>query len=757
MVEPISTTAAVAAGTSAATSATEATAVAGAIASPPITLNKVQVLRNLAKEMLLRSEMIILDQSELVEEFAAPIYAGIAATVPNLAAPAKVSAQDTISAQTEVSTELPATSGKQTLKPIPDDHIIILDGPIPQPKRFPMPNIELLQIPDGLSPEVSNLLTKYYEAPTIESQMKSGASKIVVERNLLDQKVMENGNKKTAICWIEERVIDKKYLGHGNLTDMISQIRHGQVPTIRQVYLAMIDLMDLATFKLFNKYLVKYKLEASQWRVRQLSADIEKKTIAGALPETKKRTFRIEREVEERSSFKPDHVTVKKEHEDTEIQKSMDLITLNVKDVCTVNMSRTDYGKLGTGQKELVAFFDVPDQIVRMENNLNPDQIAKINKQAMVWTKENILATTRQYTSEDHFNRYLCDLKAHLGNKYTESAKEVSIEGRTVYSEYISPEAAVNLTNINTFEDAAATFDKLHRTATIRSDNQLLDSYIEPGKGVKFQDGWITYVPGGSIVNLALKSDLGVKLNKWDWIWAGVDVATIALAIVTWGGASAASKAATTTAKGGTKVAGKATVRGTVKISSKAGSKAASRVGGKTAAKAGTKHTGKVTLKNVGAKAAAKNSTKAAAKVATKTGFKPNTTYIRNGYKFFTDAQGRVVKATGKLKKVPGVRNPANQKLAAGLGKIGDEGGHLIPAVYGGPGSMLNHVPQTRTVNRSIIKRIENDMGRALKAGHKVEYTIMPHYPNPGTLRPDKFTIRYKIDNVQTIRRIPNV
>ena len=112
------------------------------------------------------------------------------------------------------------------------------------------------------------------------------------------------------------------------------------------------------------------------------------------------------------------------------------------------------------------------------------------------------------------------------------------------------------------------------------------------------------------------------------------------------------AKAATTTAKGGTKVAGKATVRGTVKISSKAGSKAASRVGGKTAAKAGTKHTGKVTLKNVGAKAAAKNSTKAAAKVATKTGFKPNTTYIRNGYKFFTDAQGRVVKATGKLKKV---------------------------------------------------------------------------------------------------------
>ena len=57
----------------------------------------------------------------------------------------------------------------------------------------------------------------------------------------------------------------------------------------------------------------------------------------------------------------------------------------------------------------------------------------------------------------------------------------------------------------------------------------------------------------------------------------------------------------------------------------------------------------------------------------------------------------------------------------------------------------------------SDIKRIENEMGRALKQGKKVEYTVMPHYPNPTTLRPDKFTIRYTIDGVQKIRRVTNV
>ena len=116
-----------------------------------------------------------------------------------------------------------------------------------------------------------------------------------------------------------------------------------------------------------------------------------------------------------------------------------------------------------------------------------------------------------------------------------------------------------------------------------------------------------------------------------------------------------------------------------------------------------------------------------------------------------------MIKATGKLKKVPGVRNPTNQKIAASLGKLGDEGGHLIPANYGGPGTLMNHVPQTRSVNRSVIKRIENEMGKAIKAGKKVEYTIMPHYPTSTTLRPDKFTIRYTIDGVQKIRRIANV
>jgi DNA/RNA endonuclease G (NUC1) len=78
---------------------------------------------------------------------------------------------------------------------------------------------------------------------------------------------------------------------------------------------------------------------------------------------------------------------------------------------------------------------------------------------------------------------------------------------------------------------------------------------------------------------------------------------------------------------------------------------------------------------------------------------------------------------------------------AAAWGRSGDEGGHLIPAKYGGPGHLLNLLPQARNINRSVIKKIENEMGRHLKNGAVVEYTVKPVYTNPISHRPDMFDI----------------
>ena len=69
---------------------------------------------------------------------------------------------------------------------------------------------------------------------------------------------------------------------------------------------------------------------------------------------------------------------------------------------------------------------------------------------------------------------------------------------------------------------------------------------------------------------------------------------------------------------------------------------------------------------------------------------------------------------------------------------------------------MLNTLPQARNVNRSVIKKIENEMGRHLKNGAVVEYTVKPVYTNPVSRRPDVFIITYNINGNAVIRRIKN-
>ena len=138
------------------------------------------------------------------------------------------------------------------------------------------------------------------------------------------------------------------------------------------------------------------------------------------------------------------------------------------------------------------------------------------------------------------------------------------------------------------------------------------------------------------------------------------------------------------------------------------------------------------------------------------TGNLPDARYIINDAAYDTDGQGRVKEANGELKDAPGKRNRRNQKTAAQMGKRGDDGGHLIPARYGGSGKLINHLPQSRNANRSLIKKVENEMGKAVKQGKPVEYTVIPHYPNEKTLRPDRFEIRYKIDGIVKIRSISN-
>jgi len=91
-------------------------------------------------------------------------------------------------------------------------------------------------------------------------------------------------------------------------------------------------------------------------------------------------------------------------------------------------------------------------------------------------------------------------------------------------------------------------------------------------------------------------------------------------------------------------------------------------------------------------------------------------------------------------------RNTYQQCKAGKCGNSGDEGGHLLASIFGGPGEKINIVPMDGNLNKGAWKKMENTWANALKDGKKVDVNIQPIYSGSST-RPDRFIVKYSIDN----------
>ncbi|MCB2409399.1 DNA/RNA non-specific endonuclease [Hymenobacter lucidus] len=140
---------------------------------------------------------------------------------------------------------------------------------------------------------------------------------------------------------------------------------------------------------------------------------------------------------------------------------------------------------------------------------------------------------------------------------------------------------------------------------------------------------------------------------------------------------------------------------------------------------------------------------------------KPNTTYVRNGYEYATDAYGRIKRAAGELRQSPAARDNYMQRT---VGKkdgrqAGDAGGHLIGSQFGGHGNNSNMVAMMHDgVNaypNGTWGSMEKSWADALADGKKVHVDINPIYKD-ATARPHSFEIFETIDGVKKQRIINN-
>ena len=134
----------------------------------------------------------------------------------------------------------------------------------------------------------------------------------------------------------------------------------------------------------------------------------------------------------------------------------------------------------------------------------------------------------------------------------------------------------------------------------------------------------------------------------------------------------------------------------------------------------------------------------------------PNISYQLNGYKYYTDDQGRIVKVIFdnlKLKnhnnRLPIMNNI--EEIGRGFQKITDDRGHLIADRFDGDNSLANIIPMNSSLNKGEYKAMENSWVEALQKGDKVSGSIELVYPDEKSFRPDIIDVLYKInENVFT-------
>ncbi|WP_437882964.1 DNA/RNA non-specific endonuclease [Pseudomonas sp. LRF_L74] len=139
---------------------------------------------------------------------------------------------------------------------------------------------------------------------------------------------------------------------------------------------------------------------------------------------------------------------------------------------------------------------------------------------------------------------------------------------------------------------------------------------------------------------------------------------------------------------------------------------------------------------------------------------KANHSYEYNGYKYTTDAEGRISSVEGKLSLKKAERNEyAQRTVGKDDGRLADDqGGHLIGSQFNGFGGKENLTPMHKSINNyhsGEWGQMEKNWASELAAGNDVQVKIKLVYGD-SSARATEFRITETIGGVSSKRTIVN-
>lgn len=125
--------------------------------------------------------------------------------------------------------------------------------------------------------------------------------------------------------------------------------------------------------------------------------------------------------------------------------------------------------------------------------------------------------------------------------------------------------------------------------------------------------------------------------------------------------------------------------------------------------------------------------------------FDANTVYEVGSHIYETNRNGLVERVTGALQLTGRDRNSFAQKTVGWDSRwLDDQGGHLIAAIFGGPGEGINLIAQNVSKNNGEFRVLENAWGNAMAKGGAVTVDIEVVYGN--RFRPTHLIVNSYVD-----------
>lgn len=139
-----------------------------------------------------------------------------------------------------------------------------------------------------------------------------------------------------------------------------------------------------------------------------------------------------------------------------------------------------------------------------------------------------------------------------------------------------------------------------------------------------------------------------------------------------------------------------------------------------------------------------------------------NAKYVVDDTEYWIDNVGRVARThfnvTPASLAKKSVRDQSVQQQMHGLkGSLeGDQAGHLLADEFGGGTNMINLVPMTARVNKSVYRSIENKWKQYASQGKDVKVNIDLRYEGMSE-RPKWINVEYEVDGKRFLENIENI